>query len=346
VNALSARARVAILAVAILLFGAVGAIYVLRARSRAEAAQAGEPQAAVGRQGAGPSSEPLPRATALESGDLYMVRAGASPDSGVVLALPASGEGGQRSTGLHCKRFYAAAATGLCLQVSTGLVTRSEAILVDDHLRELRRVSLSGVPSRARVSASGRMAAWTFFVSGDSYLSVGFSTRAGILDTRTGVLVKNLEDFTLEKDGRDFRASDLNYWGVTFAADDNRFYATASSEGRTYLVRGDFARRRMRVLRENAECPSLSPDGTRVVYKKRTGSTTDPWRLYALDLRSGRETPLAEPASVDDQAAWLDDRTVMYSRLRDDSSDVWSVPADGSGRPELLIKDAYSPAAT
>jgi hypothetical protein len=196
------------------------------------------------------------------------------------------------------------------------------------------------------VSASGRMAAWTFFVSGDSYLSVGFSTRAGILDTRTGVLVKNLEDFTLEKDGRDFRASDLNYWGVTFAADDNRFYATASSEGRTYLVRGDFARRRMRVLRENAECPSLSPDGTRVVYKKRTGSTTDPWRLYALDLRSGRETPLAEPASVDDQAAWLDDRTVMYSRLRDDSSDVWSVPADGSGRPELLIKDAYSPAAT
>ncbi|MCW2881887.1 MAG: TolB [Sphaerisporangium sp.] len=335
VSALSGRTRVAILVIAVLLFGAAAVVYVLRARSAAAVA----PRAA-------PSSSPAPRETALERGDLLMVRAGPSPDSGLVLAVPASGEGQPRSTGLRCKRFYAAAGTGLCLRVTNGLVTRSEAIVVDDHLREVRRVALSGIPSRARVSASGRMVAWTFFAAGDSYLSVGLSTRAGILDTRTGTLVKSLEDFTLEKDGRNYRAPDLNYWGVTFASDDNRFYATVSTEGRTYLVEGDFAKRRVRVLRENAECPSLSPDGTRVVYKKRTSSFTDPWRLHMLDLRTGRERALAEPANVDDQVAWLDAQTVMYSRLRGDSSDVWRVPADGSGRPELLLRDAYSPAAT
>ncbi|MET8139614.1 hypothetical protein ABZU32_04810 [Sphaerisporangium sp. NPDC005288] len=335
VGSLSGRARVAILVVAVLLAGAVGTVYVLRARS-----QAARPAPA-----AAPAARPAPSATALDAGDLLAVRAGPAADSGQVFAIERGDGGEQRPTGLHCKRFYAAAGTALCLRVSTGLVTRSEAIVLDRGLRELRKVPLSGIPSRARVSASGRMAAWTFFVAGDSYLSVGFSTRAGILDTRTGTLVKSLEDFTLVKDGRVHSAADLNYWGVTFAADDNRFYATVSSAGKTYLVQGDFAARRMRVLRENAECPSLSPDGTRVAYKKRVGDATDPWRLYTLDLRSGRETALAETANVDDQAAWLDDRTVMYGRLRGDSSDVWQVPADGSGTSRLLLKDAYSPAA-
>ena len=41
-----------------------------------------------------------------------------------------------------------------------------------------------------------------------------------------------------------------------------------------------------RVLRENVECPSLSPDNTRIVFKKRMtdgpGGVT--WRLHVLDL--------------------------------------------------------------
>lgn len=334
---LSGRSKIAILSVAVLLAAAVAAGYVLRSREA--------PAPAVAATGA-PAAVPLPKETAIERGSLLLVRAGPAAGSGTVLAVPGRGEGAARTTGLHCKRFYAAAGTGLCLRVTTGLVTGSEAVVLDDRLREKRVVPLAGVPSRARVSASGRMAAWTFFVTGDSYLATGFSTRAGILDTRTGTLVKSLEEFTLQMDGKAHRAPDVNYWGITFAGDDNRFYATVSTGGHTYLVEGDFAERRMKTLRENAECPSLSPGGDRLVYKKRTGGDEAPWRLYTLDLRTGRETPLAETANVDDQAAWLDDRTVMYSRLRDDSSDVWTVPADGSGRPALLLRDAYSPAAT
>ena len=54
-----------------------------------------------------------------------------------------------------------------------------------------------------------------------------------------------------------------------------------------------------------------------------------------------------EPANVDDQGAWIDDQTIMYSKL--DESDgtlaIWSVPADGAGAPTMIIPDAESPSA-
>ena len=68
-----------------------------------------------------------------------------------------------------------------------------------------------------------------------------------------------------------------------------------------------------------------------------------------MELGSGAVTPLAELRSVDDQAEWLDDSTVLYA-IPDPAAptpmvtDVWQVPADGSGAPELLLKGASSPA--
>jgi Tol biopolymer transport system component len=100
-------------------------------------------------------------------------------------------------------------------------------------------------------------------------------------------------------------------------------------------------------LAENVECPSLSPDGTRVAYKKRVLTGASLWHEYVLDLRTLRQTPLAERHSVDDQATWLDDRTLAYAlpaNGRVGSSDLWSVPADGTGTPRLLIAGASSPA--
>jgi len=190
------------------------------------------------------------------------------------------------------------------------------------------------------------MVAWTSFVGGDSYNHGGFSTRTGILDTRTGVLASTLEKFAVTRQGRPYQASDLNFWGVTFTADDNRFYATMSTAGRRYLVEGDFAARTVRTLKENVECPSLSPDGTRIAFKEAIGADpTRGWRLSVLDLASMRVTPLAERRSIDDQAAWLDNTALAYT-VRDSSGNpaVWSVPANGSGTPHLLIPDADSPA--
>ncbi|MFF4561850.1 TolB family protein [Streptomyces sp. NPDC001435] len=95
------------------------------------------------------------------------------------------------------------------------------------------------------------------------------------------------------------------------------------------------------------ECPSLSPDGTRIAFKEAIGA--DPargWRLSVLELASMQVTPLAETRSIDDQAAWLDNATLAYT-VRDSSGDpdVWTVRADGSGAPHLLVPDSESPAA-
>ena len=138
----------------------------------------------------------------------------------------------------------------------------------------------------------------------------------------------------------------MNFWGVTSASDD-AFYAPLGTKGKTYLVRGSVAARTVTVLRENAECPSLSPDGTRIAYKKASGpSTARRWRFTVLDLASGVETPLPETRSIDDQRAWLDADHLLYGVPRGDSgrTDVWVAPLAG-GSPSVLVPDADSPAA-
>jgi Tol biopolymer transport system component len=89
----------------------------------------------------------------------------------------------------------------------------------------------------------------------------------------------------------------------------------------------------------------LSPDGTRLVYKKRLTDLT--WRLEIYNLADKRRVRLAEPGNVDDQGAWLDDRTVAYAKIDPSSGrpDVYSVPADGTGAPKLLAEGAESPSA-
>ncbi|MFG2622580.1 hypothetical protein ACGFXC_33695 [Streptomyces sp. NPDC048507] len=250
--------------------------------------------------------------------------------------------------GPSCDRFYAAGNTALCLRAEPGVLPKTHAIVLDRQLREVRRVTVPGIPNRARVSASGRMLSWTVFASGDSYATSAFSTRTAILDLRTGYLVTSMEQIPLTIDGARYFAPDVNFWGVTFARDDNRFYATVSSKGRTYLVEGNTEEWSARALRENAECPSLSPDNTRIAFKKKVSEDpAAPWRPYVLDLGTMRETPLAETRSVDDQAAWLDDATLAYALPGADgrASDIWTVPADGGGSPRLSVPGGSSPTA-
>ncbi|EME63437.1 hypothetical protein [Amycolatopsis decaplanina] len=239
--------------------------------------------------------------------------------------------------GPSCQRVDVAAGTLACLR-ATAVPDQAE-LVVTKQGAEPRRISEWGTPSRVRVSPSGRLVGWTVFRAGDSYLGgVGtFSTTAGIYDFDTGSHYGSLEDFALTVDGKPYPAKDLNYWGVTFARDDQTFYATARSASGIWLVRGDLRGRTLTTLRRDVECPSLSPDGTRVAYKFRDG---DQWRLHVLSLIDGRDVPLADPAHLDDQAQWLDDRTVAYDR----DKAIYAVPADGTGMPVLVRRAASSPA--
>jgi hypothetical protein len=240
--------------------------------------------------------------------------------------------------GLNCERAYFANGYGVCLTAERGSITTHRAFIFDSSLK-WRRVlpPLKGIPSRARVSPDGRYAAITVFVSGDSYSPGTFSTRVEIYRTDDGSRVAELEEFTVELDGKAFNNIDFNFWGVTFAADGDRFYATLATGGQNYLIEGELAARHARVIHAGVECPSLSPDGQRVAFKRLTKSG---WHIYVLDLRTGAETPLAETRSVDDQVEWLDDNRVLYAF----NNDIWVMPSDGSGTPTVFLANAYSPA--
>lgn len=267
---------------------------------------------------------------------------------GMVAMVALGDPGGPRAlTSTGCDRVYATDRDVLCLTAQRGLVTTYAASVLDDAFGHLQDLPLTGVPSRARLSPDGMLAATTSFVAGDSYASTSFSTRTLISAVGDGSSA-DLEEFTLIHDGREIQPIDRNYWGVTFAKDGNTFYATVKFDGATWLVRGDLAARTATTLREDAECPSLSPDGSSIVYKERAGRPLGQWRLVRYDVATGEVTPLAEQHSIDDQVEWLDNGTVMYGLPRTGSeagiSDVWSVPADGSGSATLLIPQAWSPA--
>jgi dipeptidyl aminopeptidase/acylaminoacyl peptidase len=251
-------------------------------------------------------------------------------------------DGRRRQSKAECSRGYTAGGRILCLHPDPEAAGTFQLSVLDDHFNPIHEVPINGVPTRTRVSADGRMMGYTVFVSGDSYLTSGFSTRSGILDLATEALASSLEDFAI--DGRK-PPTDANFWGISFAADDNTFYATMSTGTHLYLVQGDFAAETITVLDDGVECPSLSPDGNRLVYKKRLPDLT--WQLWVYDLAAKSRTQLAEPGNVDDQGAWIDDQTIMYGKLdeSDGSLSVWSVPADGTGTPTMIIPDAESPSA-
>ncbi len=244
-------------------------------------------------------------------------------------------------SGLKCDRFAVAKQTAVCLAVQPGtLPAVTDVLVLDDHLAVRHTETLPGTPSRARVSPDGKRVYWTLFVTGDSYAQTGFSTRAGLYEVDSGRLVKTIEELPVFVGDKRYFAADVNYWGITFAPDGNRFYATLGSKGKTYLVEADYRRYRGKTIKENVECPSLSPDATRVAFKKKVGDGV--WRLSVLDLKTMKETELAERKSVDDQALWQDDHTVLYGL----DNAVWAVPADGSGAPRKLVDGAASPAVT
>jgi len=246
----------------------------------------------------------------------------------------------RRSGDLACERVYYAGGRGICMGVApSGVDYRAQ--IFDSELRPIHEFALTGFPSRARVSADGRYGSTTVFVSGDSYLQApsAFSTRTVIVDLRSGERVGQLEQFDVTKDGRPFDAVDFNFWGVTFVpGDSNRFYATLGTGGSHYLVEGDIGDRSMRVLRDGVECPSLSPDGTQIVFKSRI-EESERWRLRVLDVETLADHAVAETRSIDDQVEWLDNETLVYSY----GDDLFTVPADGGGSPQLLVRDASSP---
>ncbi|GAA1609489.1 PD40 domain-containing protein [Kribbella sancticallisti] len=306
----------------------------------------------VSARGGGPADNARPviagQPMTLAPGTLYFRNLAAGPEYGKVAAVSAgaSADAPRKVGSLQCDRFATARGTGICLRTKPGsLPPVSEMLVLGADLQVRHRETLPGTPSRARVSPDGRIVSWTLFVSGDSYAATGFSTRSGLYEVATGRLVKSVEELPVFVDGRRYFAADANYWGITFGADGNRFYVTLGSKGKTHLIEADYRNYRGTAILENAECPSLSPDGRRVAFKQKNADGS--WRLAVLDLASRRVTHPAEGRHVDDQPLWRGNTTLLYSLRRDDNaSDIWSTPITPTGTPSLVVPDAASPAVS
>lgn len=284
-----------------------------------------------------------------EHGSVMFVRhTGLDRSYGVMAVERRGGSAARQATELRCDRIHFAFDRGVCLTTDRHYMTQS-LIVFDEQFVERYRLHLSGLPSRARVSADGRLAATTVFVTGHSYSAGAFSTETSILDTRTGEhVIANLQVLPIYLNGSAIAAIDVNVWGVTFMPDSDAFYATVGTGAHTYLARGSVMERQMRVVRDDVECPSVSPDGRRIAFKKRVPGPPGVWRIHVMETAALEDWPVAETRSIDDQVEWIDADTLVYALPREGGpsavTDLWSVPAGGSGQPTLVASDASSPA--
>jgi hypothetical protein len=249
-------------------------------------------------------------------------------------------DGVRRLGKLSCERVAFAGGHGICLSQAHSLPTPTyEARFFDADQNVIGKISVPGSPSRARVSPDGRYAASTTFVGGDGYSTPGaFSTRTRVYDVAAGKSLGDLEAYKVTLDGKVINKADFNFWGVTFTGQGAQFYATLGTGNHHYLIKGDPATKQATVIRDGVECPSLSPDGTRIGFKARVGKPFQ-WRFHILDLKTGKETALPGSESVDDQIAWLDDTRLAYGV----GEEVMEVPADGSAAPRLVLASATNP---
>lgn len=285
------------------------------------------------------------------SGDRIVFRNTATGQGyGLVASVPLADPAGTRSlSDIACDRVAATASLTSCLLSERGITPTYTAKVYDASGVERSRSPLPGVPSRTRFSPDGSLLATTSFVSGHAYAAVGFSTATTITSVDGGADYGNLEDWTLLIDGVESAPVDRNYWGVTFI-DDTTFYATVglTTAGRTYLVQGDPAKKTMSTVIPDVECPSLSPDGTRIAFKRVTAGSgaSVHWTPAVYDIASGEVSVLdAESRSIDDQIVWLDDSTLLYGMPGENpgDTDVWRLAADGSEKPTVFIAHAWSP---
>lgn len=286
----------------------------------------------------------------LDAELVYFRYTGMGPDYGRLAFLDNDARAAGYHPDLSCEAVHASGGRGLCLAADRGVVTTYTAYVFDMSTQEvLGEFPLGGAPSRTRVSPGGRIAASTVFVTGHGYDSVDFSTQTMLYDLVGLTPIADLETFKVVYGGETIARVDFNFWGVTFLPDEQGFYATLSSAGEHHLVRGDIKSRTAVVIHDRVECPSVSPDGTRVAYKRRMTSPGGvvEWGIRVLRLSDGQDVALADERSIDDQIEWLDNEHVLYS-VPDKSSpavtNVWVSRADGTGTAELFLETAYSPA--
>lgn len=288
----------------------------------------------------------------VDVGDLVFVNRVPGDDYGKLATI--DGEGDRHFFGPTCDRAHASAGMALCLEPQDGLIPTWNARVLDFTDESLPEIAseIAARPSRARVDPRGSRVVWTSFVTGHDYLSAGeFATETRYIDfSRDGVTYTADQIRAAEVPER-FNAQDGNWWGVTFdPSSEDHVYLTFGHGEETEVVRSDQRRVRFESAFDNASCPSQSPDGDSMVFKRAIEGEDAPLSLVLRGLNTGDERVLNEDRFVDDQVEWLDNDTITYGLIREDSADtqpeydIWSLDiTDPDSEPELLVPFADSP---
>jgi Tol biopolymer transport system component len=81
-----------------------------------------------------------------------------------------------------------------------------------------------------------------------------------------------------------------------------------------------------------------SPDGRTIAYV-RVGANDDSYDIYAVDLATGKRTPLVVGPGSDDGPEWSPDGQWLYfNSTRSGAMQIWRAHADGSS-PEQVTRD-------
>ncbi|QAU34481.1 hypothetical protein [Janthinobacterium sp. 17J80-10] len=259
----------------------------------------------------------------------------------------------RRPTTLACERVHLARQSIFCLGTpQQGSVGAGLTYAVTDFRLETvfsGKMPMGMAVSRARVSPDATHAGSTVFIAGHAYGAASFATQALVIDLRQRRLsMPPLENWNIFQNNVQISSKDMNLWGVSFdPRNPDLFYVTAAIKEKPYLARGSISARRIDLLRPDIECPSVSPDGSKLAFKKRQGKTG--WAPAVLDLASGRETVFQESRSIDDQIEWLDNHTLVYElnspRMMGVKTDLRQIdirqPQNSS---QLWLENAASPA--
>jgi hypothetical protein len=292
-----------------------------------------------------PTGPRVVQATAPIAAPFVMFRSLAADDfHGHVAMVSAAGPDVNRHVAaLSCARVHYAGGTGICMvEEPVGKDVKHVAFLFDSTFTRGKRIELTGVPIRARVSPDGRRAAISVFreshpPGGDERVA----TESFVVDVTNGRVVADLRDFALDPGNEPPPAGPLDFASVAFGRDGDRFFATLATTAQTYIVAGSIAARNLTVARAGVANEALSPDGKRLIVKKRDGRS---WQLFVLDLDTMTEQALNQgPGSVDDQVEWLDNAHLVYHDATENGTGIWSLAIDGVTTPRLIVTDAYSP---
>jgi Tol biopolymer transport system component len=92
------------------------------------------------------------------------------------------------------------------------------------------------------------------------------------------------------------------------------------------------------------ECPSISPDGTRIAFKQAVPGFG--WVPAIVDLKTMQQTTLDEASSLDDQIEWLDASQIIYELRAGAEGELRVRDARANTPSKRWLGNASSPAVT